>query len=103
MSKLNISNWFDNTNTSTDNSNHIDWYRIVPFILVHLAALAVFWVGFSWIAFWTAVGLYLLRMFAITGFYHRYFSHRNFKTSRPVQFLFAFIEFNLSIITWEFD
>lgn len=91
MSKLNISNWFDNTNTSTDNSNRIDWYRIVPFILVHLAALAVFWVGFSWIAFWTAVGLYLLRMFAITGFYHRYFSHRNFKTSRPVQFLFAFI------------
>ena len=30
-------------------------------------------------------------MFAITGFYHRYFSHRSFQTSRPMQFLFAVI------------
>ena len=28
-------------------------------------------------------------MFAITGFYHRYFSHRAFQTSRAVQFVFA--------------
>jgi stearoyl-CoA desaturase (delta-9 desaturase) len=28
-------------------------------------------------------------MFAITGFYHRYFSHRTFRTSRAAQFLFA--------------
>ena len=28
-------------------------------------------------------------MFAITGFYHRYFSHRTFRASRPVQFAFA--------------
>ena len=34
---------------------------------------------------------YLARMFAITGWYHRYFSHRSFQTSRPVQFLFAFL------------
>ena len=26
-----------------------------------------------------------------TAFYHRYFSHRSFRTSRPVQFLFALI------------
>jgi len=30
-----------------------------------------------------------VRMFAITGFYHRYFSHRSFKTSRGLQFLFG--------------
>jgi stearoyl-CoA desaturase (delta-9 desaturase) len=30
-------------------------------------------------------------MFAITGFYHRYFSHRSFKTSRVVQFFFALL------------
>ncbi len=30
-------------------------------------------------------------MFAITGFYHRYFSHKAFATSRPVQFLFAVV------------
>ncbi|MFZ4701476.1 MAG: acyl-CoA desaturase, partial [Candidatus Methylumidiphilus sp.] len=35
--------------------------------------------------------LYIVRMFAITGFYHRYFSHRTFQTSRPAQFIFAVI------------
>ncbi|MEY3411297.1 MAG: hypothetical protein RL593_873 [Pseudomonadota bacterium] len=30
-------------------------------------------------------------MFAITGFYHRYFAHKAFKTSRFVQFIFAFL------------
>ena len=30
-------------------------------------------------------------MFAITAFYHRYFSHKSFRTSRTVQFLFAFL------------
>jgi stearoyl-CoA desaturase (delta-9 desaturase) len=33
--------------------------------------------------------MYVIRMFAITAFYHRYFSHRAFKTSRVAQFLFA--------------
>jgi stearoyl-CoA desaturase (delta-9 desaturase) len=91
MSKGPASGWLDNSQNKTSNSDRIDWYRIVPFILVHLACLAVFYVGFSWVAFWTAVGLYVLRMFAITGWFHRYFAHRNFKTSRPVQFIFAFI------------
>jgi stearoyl-CoA desaturase (Delta-9 desaturase) len=30
-------------------------------------------------------------MHAITGWYHRYFSHRTFKTGRVMQFIFAFI------------
>jgi stearoyl-CoA desaturase (delta-9 desaturase) len=30
-------------------------------------------------------------MFAITGWYHRYFSHRSFRAGRSVQFLFAFL------------
>jgi stearoyl-CoA desaturase (delta-9 desaturase) len=49
----------------------------------------VIWVGFSWTALGVAAAFYFLRMFAITGFYHRYFSHRTFKTSRAGQFLFA--------------
>jgi stearoyl-CoA desaturase (Delta-9 desaturase) len=69
----------------------VDWMRIVPFILMHVACLAVFWVGVSATAVAVAVGLYVLRMFAITGFYHRYFSHRSFRTSRPLQFLFGLI------------
>ncbi len=67
----------------------VNWQRTLPFIFLHLGCLAVIWVGFSWPSLAAAVFLYLIRMFAITGFYHRYFSHRTFKTSRPIQFLFA--------------
>ena len=35
------------------------------------------------------LGLYVLHMFSITAFYHRYFSHRTYKTSRAAQFVFA--------------
>jgi stearoyl-CoA desaturase (Delta-9 desaturase) len=67
----------------------IDWSRIVPFIGLHLACFAVIWVGISWIAVMVALFGYAVRMFAITGLYHRYFSHRAFKTSRPAQFVFG--------------
>ncbi|NOT57400.1 MAG: acyl-CoA desaturase [Deltaproteobacteria bacterium] len=69
----------------------VDWLRVVPFLLMHLMCLGVVWVGWSWTAVSVAVGLYLIRMFAITAFYHRYFSHRAFKTSRGGQFLFALL------------
>lgn len=69
----------------------IDWLRIIPFVLMHVGCLAVFFVGFSWFAFAVMLGFYLLRMFAITAFFHRYFSHKAFKTSRTVQFIFALI------------
>ena len=69
----------------------IDWTRIVPFILMHVACLAVIWVGVSAFAVGVAVALYVIRMFAITGFYHRYFSHRTFKTSRVAQFAFGLL------------
>ena len=86
--------WFD-TETEAEagaDAQRIDWVRVIPFIGLHVAAVVgVYFVGFSWFAFWVAVGLYALRMFAITGFYHRYFSHKAFKTSRPVQFVFALI------------
>lgn len=57
------------------------------FWLVHLACLSVFWTGFSWAALGVCCLLYIVRMFAITGGYHRYFSHRSYKTSRWFQFL----------------
>src|SRR5512143_543696 len=60
----------------------VDWARIVPFVAMHVACLGVIWVGISPVAVGVAAALYILRMFAITGFYHRYFSHRSFKTSR---------------------
>ncbi|MEZ4586870.1 MAG: acyl-CoA desaturase [Gemmatimonadales bacterium] len=67
----------------------VDWIRVVPFIGMHLMCLGVLVVGWSWRLVALAVVLYAVRMFAITGFYHRYFSHRSFHTSRLGQLLFA--------------
>lgn len=67
----------------------VNWERTIAFVFLHLGCLAVFWVGVSPVVVVTAVFLYLIRMFAVTGFYHRYFSHRSFKTSRAAQFAFA--------------
>ena len=72
-----------------EDDQQVDWVRMLPFAALHLSCLGVLWVGWSPIAVAVAVAAYWVRMFAITGFYHRYFSHRTFKTSRPVQFLFA--------------
>ena len=74
----------------------IEWLRCTPFLLLHAAVLTVFLVGVSWVAVGVAVFMLSLRTFAITGFYHRYFSHRSFKTSRWFQFVWAFIG-NMSV------
>ncbi|WOS43012.1 acyl-CoA desaturase [Xanthomonas rydalmerensis] len=86
--------WFDTSaeiELDPARADRIDWLRAAPYIGLHLACLGVFWVGVSWFAVGMAVAMYAVRMFALTGFYHRYFAHRAFKTSRPVQFLFAAI------------
>ena len=86
--------WFDtrhDVDVDAARADRIDWLRVMPFVGLHLACLGVFAVGFSWFALWTALALYAARMFAITGFYHRYFSHKAFRTSRAVQFLFALV------------
>ncbi len=71
--------------------DRIDWARSVPFLLMHLACLTAFWTGVSPVAIAVAIVAYIVRMFAITGFYHRYFSHRTFKTSRAGQFVFGLL------------
>ena len=62
------------------------WRKNAPFWGLHVAALVgAIWIGWSWTAFWWLAGGYAVRMFAITGGLHRYFSHRTFKTSRAFQ------------------
>jgi stearoyl-CoA desaturase (delta-9 desaturase) len=48
-------------------------------------------VPLTWTAAILGVGLYLARMFGITGGYHRYFAHRAYKTSRWFQFVLAWL------------
>jgi stearoyl-CoA desaturase (Delta-9 desaturase) len=64
-------------------------FTTVLFAAVHLAALvgAVHW--WSWRGVALALVTYFVRMVVVTGVYHRYFSHRAFKTSRPVQLVLA--------------
>ena len=62
---------------------------MIPYVGMHIMCLGVIWVGWSPVAVLVAAGLYAFHMFVITGFYHRYFSHRTFKTSRAAQFIFA--------------
>lgn len=87
-----IVRWFDNHSTPEHiGENQVDWGRIIPFIGLHLACLAVFWVGYSACALIVAIALYAIRIFAIGGFYHRFFSHKTFQTNRFWQFIFAIL------------
>ncbi|QDV23247.1 acyl-CoA desaturase [Aureliella helgolandensis] len=72
-------------------TGQVQWFRVAPFFLLHAACLMVFVVGWSWIAIAVAAFVYFARVFGLTAFYHRYFSHRAFKTSRAVQFMGALL------------
>jgi stearoyl-CoA desaturase (delta-9 desaturase) len=62
----------------------------IPYWGVHvLAIVGIAITGFSWLGVALAVAFYWPRMFFVTGAYHRYFSHRSFKTSRWFQFVLA--------------
>lgn len=64
----------------------------IPFWMVHIAAVVgVVWLGWSWSGAALALGLYAVRMFGITGGFHRYFAHRSYKTGRVMQFLLALL------------
>ena len=69
-----------------------DWVQSIPFLAVHVGAVAgAVAVGVTPALVAWAIGSYVVRMWGITGGYHRYFSHRSFKTSRAFQFLLAFV------------
>jgi stearoyl-CoA desaturase (Delta-9 desaturase) len=91
-SKIVVS-WFDSHALKVDDclEEKVDWFRAAPFILIHLTPLLVFYCGFSVTALIICLLSYLIRMFAITAFYHRYFSHKTFKTNRLVHSFFAFL------------
>jgi stearoyl-CoA desaturase (delta-9 desaturase) len=70
---------------------HYDPFTMVPFLAMHVGVLAVFLVPFNpWMLVWL-FGSYYLRMFGVTGGYHRYFSHRSYKLNRFWQFCLAFL------------
>ena len=79
-------------NTAPDGAeehNDIIYPNAIPFLLAHLAAFGMIWTGTSLEILLVALVLYVVRMFGVTAGYHRYFSHRSYKTSRVGQFLMA--------------
>ncbi len=62
-----------------------------PFWGIHLSVFFAFFTGVSGADFVVLAGVYCLQMFGVTAGYHRYFSHRSFKTSRVFQFVLAFL------------
>ena len=67
------------------------WLRFIPFLAVHVLCFAALWTGARPID-WVVCGvLYFTRVFGVMGGYHRYFSHRTYKTSRGFQFLLALL------------
>jgi stearoyl-CoA desaturase (delta-9 desaturase) len=61
----------------------------IPLLLMHVCCAGVFFVQGGWPAFSIFGVMYLLHVFALTAGYHRYFSHKTFKTSRTFQFILA--------------
>jgi stearoyl-CoA desaturase (Delta-9 desaturase) len=78
------------------NGARIGLISCLPFVLFHLAALSVLFVQFKWSCLIACVLCYEIRMFFVTAGYHRYFSHRSFKTGRWFQFVIAFLAMSSS-------
>ena len=74
----------------TSRSPRVDG-TLIAFLAVHVAALGAFFTDFGWREVAIAAVLYVVRMFAITAGYHRYFAHRAYATSRAFQFFLAFL------------
>jgi stearoyl-CoA desaturase (Delta-9 desaturase) len=78
------------------NGARISLVSSLPFALFHLAALSVLLVQFKWSYLIACFLFYEVRMFFVTAGYHRYFSHRSFKTSRWFQFVLAWLAMSSS-------
>lgn len=63
----------------------------INFLLIHLLPLGALFTGATLFDWMVCLALYVIRMFWITGGYHRYFAHRSYKTSRWFQFVIAFM------------
>ncbi len=68
-----------------------NWINVLPFLGIHVACIAVFFVEFHWWAIPLFLTTYSLRVWALTAGFHRYFAHRAYKTSRWFQFVIATI------------
>jgi len=71
-----------------------EWARLTfsyaRFFALHLMCFAAIWTGVSVKALILCACIYTFHILSVTCGYHRYFSHRSFKTSRVFQFILGF-------------
>jgi stearoyl-CoA desaturase (delta-9 desaturase) len=65
-------------------------FSYVRFIALHLLCLAAIWTGVTARALILCAAVFAFQILSVTIGYHRYFSHRSFKTSRVMQLLLGF-------------
>jgi stearoyl-CoA desaturase (delta-9 desaturase) len=78
------------TATATRSPDRLNVWSSLPFFLLQASSLLVLYTGIHLREVLVCIGLYYVRMWALTTGYHRYFSHRSFKTGRVFQFILAF-------------
>lgn len=75
---------------SLRNGERVRWLHSIPFFTAHAVAVATpFLTPFTWRLGILALASYAVRMFRLTAGYHRYFSHRAYRTSRAFQLFLA--------------
>ena len=70
-----------------------NYYKLaaIPFLLSHVLVLGALWSGVTWQAVICCFVLTVTGLLGVMAGYHRYFSHRTFKTSRVFQFVLALL------------
>ncbi|MGF1469880.1 MAG: acyl-CoA desaturase [Sandaracinaceae bacterium] len=76
--------------TSSETRHDYRFWTMWPWVLIHLLPLLAIFTGVTWQAVAVCAVLFWFRLFMVTSVYHRYFSHRTYKTSRVFQFILAF-------------
>lgn len=62
---------------------------VIPFAGVVVAIVLLWHIAFNWVYLGILVGMYLATAIGVTIGYHRLFTHRSFKTSKPVVAILA--------------
>ena len=75
---------------TADRPHPISWRTSGPFVVCHLIPLLAVVTGVHAADLVLLGALYVGRVFFVTAGYHRYFSHRAFRTGRVTQFALAF-------------
>jgi stearoyl-CoA desaturase (delta-9 desaturase) len=78
-------------NTGLQQKRGYSFFNLFRTFGFHAACLWAFFIEWNLACVILALLSFYIRMFCITGGYHRYFAHHSYKTSRVFQFLMALV------------